>query len=192
MDRAKFYAALRTDPRMPNHYNASQVEGFEHVLDTIDGQPLAYQAYMLATPWWETGQTMQPVREAFNLGEAWRKAHLRYYPWYGRGYVQVTWETNYKKLDAEAAKRGLIKPGELLANADLAMRPDIAALALREGMLQGWFTGVKMSTFLPAAGMATRVQYMHARRIINGNDRADLIEDFAQAFEKALRAGGLS
>lgn len=54
-------------------------------------------AYVLATVEWETAKTFKPVREAFWLSEAWRKKNLRYYPFYGRGYVQLTWEKNYKK-----------------------------------------------------------------------------------------------
>ena len=38
-------------------------------------------AYLLATAFWETARTMQPVDEAFWLSEAWRKKNLRY----GRG-----------------------------------------------------------------------------------------------------------
>ena len=186
-DKAKFFTTVRT--RLKG-LNTAQVVGFETVLAACNGAPLAYAAYMLATSWHETNATMEPVREAYWLSEAWRKKNLRYYPWYGRGYVQLTWQGNYKRADAEAAAAGLIRPGELLANADLAMRPDIAALILRKGMDQGWFTGVKNSAVLPSSGTATRVQYMNARTIINGRDKADLIEDYAQAFERALIDGG--
>ena len=34
-------------------------------------------AYLLATAFWETARTMQPVVEAFWLSEAWRKKNLR-------------------------------------------------------------------------------------------------------------------
>ena len=53
-------------------------------------------AYVLATTQWETAQTFQPVREAFWHDEAWRQANFSYYPYYGRGYVQLTWDRNYK------------------------------------------------------------------------------------------------
>lgn len=190
LDKAAFFTTVRTKL---GPLNQSQVQGFETILAAIEGAPLSHQAYMLATPWHETKRTMQPVAEAYWIpnAEAWRKAHLRYWPWYGRGLVQLTWEGNYRKADAEAAAAGLIKPGELIANPDLAMRPDIAAFVLRRGMDEGWFTGVKNSTYLPAAGVATHDQYCHARTIINGADKADLIEDYAQVFERALRDGGL-
>lgn len=183
IDRAAFFTTVRA--RL-GPLKQSQVDGFETVLAAIDGLPLAYQAYMLATCWHETAATMQPVREAYWLSEEWRKKHLRYWPWYGRGYVQLTWEFNYKRADDEL---GLC--GALLDDADKAMEPGIAAQILRHGMLEGWFTGVTLSACLPEQGVATREEYMNARTIINGRDKADLIEDYAQAFERALRDGGL-
>jgi len=186
-DRAAFYGTVRA--RL-GPLGRAQVDGFETVLHACEGAPLAHAAYMLATPWHETNKTMQPVREAYWLSEDWRKTHLRYYPWYGRGYVQLTWEPNYAKADRESAAAGLTKPGALLADPDLAMRRDIAALVLRKGMDEGWFTGVRLDAVLPMQGVADRKHYMDARTIINGHDRADLIEDYAQAFERALRDGG--
>jgi len=184
MDRAAFFNHVRTKL---GRLSQLQVEGFETVLAAIDGAPLSHQAYLLATCWHETAETMQPVREAFNLSEAWRKRNLRYYPHYGRGYVQLTWDYNYKKADDEL---GL--DGSLVSNLDRAMEPEIAAKILRLGMDEGWFTGKSNSTYLPMTGVATREQYIKARRIINGNDKADQIEDYAQIFERALRNAGLS
>jgi hypothetical protein len=70
------------------------------------------------------------------------------------------------------------------------MVPVHAAAIMRKGMDGGWFTGKSLAAMLPATGTATRGQYINARRIINGTDRADLIEDYAQHFERALRDGG--
>lgn len=182
IDKGAFYATVRSKL---GPLKQDQVEGIETLLTAADGAPLSHAAYMLATAWHETAETMQPVREAYWLSEDWRRTHLRYYPWYGRGYVQLTWQPNYERADREL---GL--GGELLREPDKAMVPAIAAQIMRRGMDEGWFTGVKLSTFLPASGVATREQYMHARTIINGSDKADLIEDYAQAFERALRDGG--
>ena len=189
MNRAEFFASIR--PRI-GPFSTAQVKGLEIVLDAIAGSPLAYQAYELATTWHETNGTMEPVVEAYWLTEAWRKKNLRYWPWHGRGYVQLTWQGNYRRADAECAKVGLCKPGEILANPSKVMEPPIAAFILRRGMEEGWFTGVKLSSVLPKSGVATRVQYMNARTIINGRDKADLIEDYAQYFERALRSAGVA
>lgn len=185
-DPAAFFAGVR------NRFGAltqAQVNGFNAVLDAIKGWPPSWQAYALATVWHETGATMEPVREAFHLSEAWRKNNLRYWPHYGRGFVQITWPKNYAWLDAAAAEAGLTKPGEILANLDLAMRPDIAALALRLGLEQGRYDshGKTLAQRLPR-GPATREQYVDARYLVNVQDKAGPIADYALAFEKALVA----
>lgn len=181
-DLPAFYATVRAKL---GPLKQAQVDGLTACLLACDGAPLAHAAYMLATAWHETNKTMQPVREAYWLSEDWRRKHLRYYPWYGRGFVQLTWEANYAKADRE-----LNLGGELLRTPDATMRPEVAAAIMRRGMDHGWFTGVKLSDVLPASGVATRKQYMDARTIINGRDKADLVEDYAQAFERALRDGG--
>jgi putative chitinase len=183
-DPVRFFTTIR-DPARCGPLKAPQVDGFTAVLNAAVGAPLAHTAYMLATAWHETARTMQPVREAYWLSEDWRRTHLRYWPWYGRGYVQLTWETNYRKADER-----LHLGGELVGDADLAMKPDMAAAIMRRGMDEGWFSGVRLSAVLPVSGVATRKQYMDARTIINGHDKADLIEDYAQWFERGLRDGG--
>lgn len=51
---------------------------------------------VLATIAIETAHTFKPVTEAFWKDDAWRWANLRYAPYWGRGYVQLTWEENYR------------------------------------------------------------------------------------------------
>ena len=68
----------------------------------------------------ETASTFKPVREAFWMPESWRAANLRYYPWYGRGFIQLTWESNYQ---AASEAIGV----DLLANPEEAMDPATAA-----------------------------------------------------------------
>lgn len=191
MNKAAFYKTVRA--RLGS-LTQEQVNGFEAVLDTVSGLPLSWQAYMLATAWHETAKTMQPVREAFNLSEAWRKRNLRYYPYYGRGYVQITWLKNYAWLDKAAAEAGLINEGELLINLDLAMRPDIAAFALKQGLIEGRYDaqGKTIKDRLPSKGVASSKQYINARYLVNVQDKAGLIEGYAQVFERALRDAGVS
>lgn len=206
MNRAAFYKTvrLRLGP-----LSQSQVDGIEALLNAIDGQPLSWQAYMLATAWHETAQTMQPIKERggdayftrlYDVAGDRPKTCIAYGntcagdgPKYcGRGYVMVTWKSNYARADRELAQAGIIKAGDLIANPDLAMRPDIAAFIMVRGMVEGWFSGKKLADYLPAQGVATKPQYVQARRIINILDKADLIEGYAQAFERALRDGGVS
>ena len=136
-------------------------------------------AYLIATVWHETDFTMEPVREAFWLSELWREQHLRYYPWYGRGFCQLTWRANYARADSELGLNGT-----LLASPDLALDPDVAAKVIFKGMEEGWFTGHKLKDYI-AGGTC---DYVNARRIINGLDKASTIAAYAASFEKSLNA----
>lgn len=166
-----------------------QVNGFNALLQAMGAAswPIAWTAYGLATAWHETARTMEPVEEAYWVKNAdeWRKTHLRYYPWHGRGYVQLTWERNYRTADKECGLNGA-----LIADRTLAMRPDIAAKILVRGMEGGWFSGKKLSDFLPANGPAELDAYRRARPIINAMDKALEIARHAENFEAALTAGG--
>lgn len=176
-----FFAAVR---RSCGALEQDQVEGFNVLLAAMGEArwPVAFAAYGLATAWHETNHTMQPVVEAYWLSEAWRKKNLRYYPWHGRGYVQLTWKANYEKASEELGV-------DLIADPDLAMRPAIAAKILVRGMEQGWFTEKRLSDYLPIDGSAGHEAYKAARRIINGQDKADLIAKIARSFDSALVAG---
>lgn len=138
-------------------------------------------SYVLATAWWETARTVEPVREAYYLGskaETYRKT-LRYYPWYGRGFVQLTWKENYDK----AAKRLRLTSW----SADTFLQPDIAAEVLVLGMKEGWFTGKKLSDY--------KTHYS-SRAIVNGDkDKLSggkkiglIIEDKAKEYLQALES----
>lgn len=190
-DPAQFFGVVR------GHFGPlekSQVEGFNALLTAMSPWPVSWVAYGLATAWAETNATMQPVREAYWLSDAWRKKNLRYYPHYGRGYVQITWLKNYQWLDKASAEAGLTRPGEILANLDLAMRPDIASLALRAGLEEGRYDshGKRMADRIPANGQATLKQYIDARYLVNIQDNAAKIAGYAQKFEQALKAGAWS
>ena len=134
IDRNAFYEGIR--PLFGGRLKESQRSGLSAILDAWDAKmatsDLRWLAYMLATAFHETARQMQPVREAYWLSETWREAHLRYYPYYGRGYVQLTWPNNYEKA-------GAFVGANLVATPDLALRPDIAAVVMQVGMTEGWF-----------------------------------------------------
>lgn len=199
MDRKAFLDACRKGVMGPT-LDGDEVSGSEVILDAMVGAPIAWCAYALATAWHETAHTMQPIREfggtaylrrmydvegqnpvrARKMGNVNPGDGPRYC---GRGYVQLTWRSNYRLA---GAKLGYPLEG----NPELAMRPDIAAQILRRGMEEGWFTGKAFSHYLPAAGSADRAAFRSARRIINGTDKADLIAGYALQFQAALVAGG--
>lgn len=182
-DKAKFYGFVR-GRLFGATLEQPEIDGCEAILNAMDNAPLPYCAYALATAYHETNATMKPVREAYWLSEQWRKDHLRYYPWYGRGYVQLTWQKNYARADRELGLNGA-----LIANLDLAMRPDIAAKIMRKGMDEGWFTAKDFDDYLPRVGIATEGQFISARAIINGTDKSHLIASYALIFQDALKQG---
>jgi predicted chitinase len=132
-------------------------------------------AYVLATTQWETAQTFKPVREAFWLSEDWRRNNLRYYPYYGRGYVQLTWKNNYEAYSQ-------ILNLDLVNNPDLAMEPSVALFVIVHGFKTGTFTGRKITDFITSS----QTDFIGARRCINGTDKAQEIADLANVFLRNL------
>jgi hypothetical protein len=189
-----FFDSVRKSGILGSTLKPDQVSGLEAVLSVAKAAswPLAFTAYALATACHETAYTMQPVREAYWLSEDYRRKNLRYYPFYGRGYVQLTWKDNYTRADREL---GL--SGNLNGNLDLALDPDIAAKIMVKGMQEGWFAGDRsgkrhtLARHLPEDGAAASVdEFISARRIINGTDKARKIAGEAIKFQAALQAGG--
>lgn len=136
---------------------------------------LEQTAYILATAYWETARTMKPVREAYWLSEGWRRDNLRYYPWYGRGYVQLTWRENYERAGRKLKL-------DLTSDADAVMEPKVSAQILVVGMLEGWFTGKRLSQYINS----DTTDYINARRIVNGTDKAREIAEIAKQYEVLL------
>ena len=190
IDRKSFFDAVR---KALGALTQPQVDGFTAILDEFERRrhqvSIPDLAYMLATAWWETGKTMQPVREAFYIGdfakaEAWRKRNLRYYPFYGRGLVQLTWERNYRLAGQKLGQN-------FVSNPDLVMRMDLAVKIMFEGMLDGWFTGKALDDYIDDIDESDAEdlrEYTNARRIINGTDKAATIGGLALKFERALRS----
>jgi len=93
----------------------------------------------------------------------------------GRGFVQLTWKCNYEKA-------GKVLGVDLVGNPDLALELPIATRLLFEGMQRGWFTGRKLADhFSP-----DREDWVGARRIINGTDKANLVASYARHYYAAL------
>lgn len=136
-------------------------------------------AYILATAYWETARTMKPVEEAFWLSDAWRKKNLRYYPWHGRGYVQLTWERNYEFAAEQLGVPFDKKP-------ELALESEPATRVLVWGAMEGWFTGKKIPDYITLK----KSDFHNARRVINGRDKASEIARIAKDYDKALKAEG--
>lgn len=135
-------------------------------------------AYFMATAYHETNQTMQPIRE---IGQG--RGHPYGLPagpyqlcYYGRDFVQTTWYANYLKLEQMT---GL----PLTKNPDLLLDPKNSALADIKAMMAGMYTTRKLSTYVNA----TMVDFVNARRVINGTDCANAIAVYANIFSGALK-----
>lgn len=133
-------------------------------------------AYVLATAYWETARTMRPVREYG--GETYLKSKS-YYPYVGMGYVQLTWERNYRDWSRRLGVDFVANPKKLL-------EPQYAARILVDGMRLGTFTGKKLADYITLS----KSDFVEARRIINGTDKAASIAAIARDYDASLKAEG--
>ena len=118
----------------------------------------AHESYLHATILHETNGQYEPVEEAYWLSEKWRKKNLRYYPYHGRGYIQLTWSTNYEFVEKIFGKKIVRTPAALLDDKNLSMLVAVA------GCKFGWFTGHTLDDFLHR----DNVDFINARAIVNG------------------------
>ncbi|MCC5914636.1 MAG: hypothetical protein JJU46_09705 [Balneolaceae bacterium] len=93
----------------------------------------------------------------------------------GRGYVQLTGRANYQYW---TNRLGI----DLINNPELAEDPEIAATILVEGMKYGLYTGRKLSDHINEF----ETDYINARWVVNGTDRAEDISFLAQDFQEAI------
>jgi putative chitinase len=186
-----FFAYARRAP-FGGRLTQAQVQGCEAIIaaarDITDDRHLAY---ILATAFHETGGKMQPVREGFAKTDAGaRRAvagrrYAREYDgkvYYGRGHVQLTWLSNYRKMGAAL---GL----DLVGNPDLALDLQVSVRILIEGMTNGEtgvgdFTKHSLEDFFNA----TTDDPVGARRIVNGTDKASLIAGYHVNFLDSIKA----
>lgn len=175
----------------------TQVDGLNQLLGAweLDGDGDDRKlANVLAQTFHETGGRMVPVREAFadsdaqairRLDAAMAAGRLRqvrrpYWRagWFGRGPVQVTHETNYRKVgDALGV--------DLIANPGLLLDPVIGARSAVVGMMRGLFvSGQKLDRYFND----TTDDPEGARRIVNGTDKASLIAGYHRAFLDSIKA----
>lgn len=141
-------------------------------------------SYILATIYHETATTFLPLEE---YGKGKGKPYGQFididrskysglnHLYYGRGFVQITWLSNYVKARKELGVDFVNKP-------ELALDFDNAINITLYGMTEGWFTGRRLSTYINTQ----KTDYVNARYIINGSDRAGAIAVYAIEFQKAI------
>lgn len=195
-ERAKFYEAVTADlfrGSLPDW----QREPLDRIIDEGEarGRRLVECAYVLATGYHETGR--------FKTLEEWGKGEGKAYGepaplmgtgsrvtktavYYGRGPQQETWLANYARLSV-AATLHFGRPIDLVNDPDALIRDwALMAWALWDGFITGRWTGKNLADYFAE----DRADYLQARRIVNGTDRAELIAGYAREFEAALRLIG--
>ena len=140
------------------------------------GLPLNEQiAYVIATAEHESAGTFRPVQEAFWLSEEYRKTHFYYYPYYGRGYVQLTHKYNYKKY---SDLLGI----DFVSNPDKVLARNISLFILVHGCSIGFFSGKRLGEYVNK----NEKDYINARKVINGKDKAQHIAKLANKWLNML------
>ncbi|MEN1941347.1 peptidoglycan-binding protein [Luteimonas sp. MJ174] len=115
-------------------------------------------AYMLATAQHETRDFAAP-EEDYGRSQARKLGYRGGEDFYGRGYVHLTHDYNYRKFDELL---GL--DGELVKNPDRAKEPELAAQILVIGMRDGLFTGRRLDRYINDDSQDA----YNARRVVNG------------------------
>lgn len=193
MNLSVFYKSVRTE-FFNGRMSQQQVDGMAAILHKWNRSgftDLRWLAYMLGTVYHETARTMYPIEEygkgrGRRYGKKIKQSGQPYTEpdqiYYGRGYVQITWYENYDRM-------GRILGIPLLQKPELALVPSHAAEIMFEGMtksvsFKGDFTGHSLEQYFNSS----KEDWINARRIINGRDRAELIAGYAKRFYQIILA----
>jgi putative chitinase len=206
MDHAKFFAAVRSS-LFGGRLSTNQVNGMSAILDAWEAKPFdaRWLAYMLATTYHETDNTMCAISENLNYSAAGllatfpkyftatqaaayarqpqRIANRAYASRMGNGSEASGdgWRYRGRGLVQITGRDNYVKYG-IADDPDNALDPAKAVEILFDGMTSGRFTGKKLSDFFSAAV----TDWTGARKIINGTDRAIDIAGYAKKFAAAI------
>lgn len=206
MNHAKFFAAVRPS-LFGGRLSTNQANGIGAILAAWQAKSFdsRWLAYMLATTYHETDNTMCAISENLNYSSA---GLLATFP----KYFTVAQATAYARQPQRIANRayanrmgngsetggdgwryrgrGLVqitgrdnyaKYG-IANDPERALDPAKAVEILFDGMIKGRFTGKRLTDYFSA----TVSDWTGARKIINGTDRAADIAGYAKKFAAAL------
>lgn len=215
LNRQKFYLELREDKGLFVKADGTvlltekQVEGIENLLNVWEKHfhkdDVNYLAYNLGTAYHETDRTMQPIteygeRSYFNKYEPGTRIGRVLgntqpgdgYRFRGEGHVQNTGRANARKATKrlnEVFNLGI----DLEKNPEKRGQPYVSALSLFLGNKEGWWTGKDLDDYIDTKDESDAEElkeFINARRVVNGTDKADRIGRYALRFEDALRSAG--
>lgn len=199
VDRKAFFTRYRSLTSFSPKLDQAQVAGYDAIFDYWENSTLndlRWLAYVLATAYHETGATIEPVREGFCktddcsiravtdlfnrgiIGRNYALSHPNGNSYFGRGLVQLTHGFNYENM-GKALGLGML----LYDYPSLVLNLDISVKILVKGMVDGAFTGARLSDFLNSS----TTNWVDARTIINGHDRANDIAGYAKDFFNCLK-----
>ena len=125
-------------------------------------------AYALATIQHETAGTFNPIEEYYGRSQAQRLGYSGGQNYFGRGYIQLTHDYNYKDM---GEKLGV----DLLNNPELALDPNVAAKILAKFIKE---RGV--------AALAEKGDFVDARRPINPDNKGYSIAQIANNYRQNI------
>lgn len=181
INKVDFYQKIR-DNGLFTTLTQRQVDSLDNILFECEKQgieDMRQVAYILATAYHECYNPKKPETRLTPITEFGGQDYLKskkYYPYYGRGFSQLTWDYNYKK---EGTRLGI----NLTDNPDLMLDIPTAANSHVYCMAHGTYTGKKLSDYINEQ----KCDFLNARRIVNGKDKADLIMSYAQKFLTCLQ-----
>jgi len=210
-------------------------DGKQYIVQGLEGLLTRFETYY---GWWddldqianalaqvgrESAYSYQPVAEAYYLGDPSKPGYyagntatvrrvqenFRYYPFFGRGHIQLTWEEGYRKMNSylrkyfpevvAAVEKRTGKPFDLVKHPELATDFDVSFCVFTVGMHLGIFRpGHTLDRYITP----THVDHYAARDIVNGDkgykDKSSgqligrIIEGHAKKWTRILQAALIS
>lgn len=180
VDKQKFFASIVANGLFKS-LSSNQKDSIDAIISEAERQgitDLRQVAYLLATAYHEAYNPKHPESRLTPLSEYGGQEYLqskKYYPYFGRGFSQLTWDYNYEK---EGKRLGL----DLLNHPDLMLELHTAANSHVYCMSHGSYTGKKLSDYINPQ----KCDFFNARRIVNGVDAAEKLMAYAQKFLSCL------
>lgn len=179
INRANFFTAVR-NTLFGGTLNQQQVNGMSIILDEWERRKmtdLRKLGAVFGNTKRETDSTMWPIEEyGHGTGQPYGIPGTTGKIYFGRGFVQLTWERNYKLM---AKLLGI----DIWHAPEKALDPPVAAAILFEGCFNadsgvGDFTGKSFDDYFTG----TLTDFVNSRRVINGTDHAAEIAILSEQF----------